>query len=471
MKYLSIVFLLNSTLATSGQSVTPALALSPAPVATPALTELIDSAIHKDYGLANQQLDIQLTKLDAQKLKEAYLPRVDLSAKDAFLLSSFDIKSPNISIPQLNIDIREGHNRFTTESNLLTAGVNASLLLYSGGKIPALRKALAEKAMAQTFLLEKDRQDIVSEVIAAYDRLALLKQIRLVLDESEKRLAENQKTSDKAFAYGVITRYERQKIEVAQAQLSSGIEEYEGKRELVLEQLFLLTNIGKERLALIADPLKPILMSPSALTITDRAELKAIDATLAAGKYRITAEKTWFVPKIQAASSLGYLGLLAGRINSSEPVLQGGSKLSGTLPNFNNLPVFSIGIGLKWDIFDGKQGRREVQKAEIELLKTANDKKDITEKLELNLAKCQTDYSVSKSRVTVSRTQQQTAQNALTQATAEYRTGLIKSSQLIEAEEDFRHAALGYAQAIYDQRRAAIALLKATGNLTPAAIQ
>ncbi|WP_343672601.1 TolC family protein [Chitinophaga sp.] len=439
--------------------------------ASPTLEELIDSALHKDYGLIDQQLEISLTQTDQQQLKEAYLPRVDFTAKDAFILSSFGIKSPAISIPQLNIDIKEGHNRFTTTGNLVTADIGAHMLLYSGGKVPQLKRALAAKERGQTALLEKDRQEIISDVVTAFDQLALLRQVRAVLDESTRRLAENMKTADKALGYGLITPYEHQKIAVAQAQLQAKVVAYDGKHELLLTRLFQLTNISRERLATIMVPLKVLPAITAQTGIEDRAEIKALDAAIVANQYKIKAANTWFVPKVQLASSLGYIGLLAGHISSSDPLLPGGSKLSSSLPNFNVLPMYNIGIGLKWDLFDGKEGRREVQRATIELKKTVNNKNEVIEKLELNQEKCRTEYIVAEAQLQLSQSQQETAYNALKQATSEYRTGLIKSGQLIDAEEDYEQAALGYIQAIYDQRRAAISLLKASGHLTIQSLQ
>ena len=414
---------------------------------------------------------IELTRIDQQRLAESYLPRVDISGKDAFILSSFSVKSTEIAISQLNIDVKAGSNRFTTTAMLAAGSADASMLLYSGGKIPQLKKALAAKATAQTEIMEKDRQEIMSSVMAAYDELALLRQIRVVLDESTRRLAEDKRIADKSLGYGLITRYEHQKIEVAQAQLASRIEDYNGKRELVGEQLYLLTNIEKARIVLIDDSLRSIETVPDIGGIQGRAEIRALNASILAARYNLSAGKTWFVPRIQASSSLGYIGLLAGHISSSDPVVAGGSKLSAGLPNLNILPVFNIGVGFKWDVFDGKEGRRDVQQAEVEVRQAENDKASVSDKLELNLAKCRSDYSSARSKVVLLKTQRQTAANALDQATQEYRTGLIRTSQLIEAEEDFENAGLGYIQAIYDQRRAAIALLQATGHLTAGAIR
>jgi outer membrane protein TolC len=60
----------------------------------------------------------------------------------------------------------------------------------------------------------------------------------------------------------------------------------------------------------------------------------------------------------------------------------------------------------------------------------------------------------------------QIARNALTQAEKEFRYGLIKSTQLIEAENDLENAELEYQTAVFNQRRAAVELMKSTQNLS-----
>jgi outer membrane protein TolC len=431
----------------------------------PSLAELIDNAIKKDYVLDNQKLDIELTGLDKQKLSNAYLPRVKVEGADAFTLTSVSLKTKEIKIPQLNIDIEEGRNRLTATSNLATVSTDASILLYSGGKIPLLKRSLDEKMQGQTHLTEKQKQDIISEVVSAYDQLALLKQVRLVLDESEKRIAEHMKVADKSFSYGLITKYERQKIEVAQAQVASRIVDYEGKRAVVQERLYWLTNIPIERISMIENALQRMENVLNNTSVGNRPELKALNAFIIAQHYKIKAEKTWFVPRIQTAASLKYMGSFWGHLSSSKPVLNG-EKLSSQMPALHISPLFQVGVGFSWDLLDGKEGKHAVEKATLELHQIENNKKDLFEKLELNLVKCKSDYTVSLSQVNVMERQQETASNALTQATKEYRTGLIKTSQLIDAEEDFENAALGVIQALYNQRRAAVELLKATGSLS-----
>lgn len=432
----------------------------------PRIREIVDSALQRDHRLINQQLEVGETRIDEQKLRESSLPRVSIDAADAFLYSAFNIKGKEVNIPELNVDIKEGSNRFTMTNQLATVTARTSVLLYSGGKIPQLRKALASKERAQTEIMESDRQQIIYNILATYDLLALLRQTRRVLDESGRRLDVNKQTADKALGYGLITKYEHQKIEVAIAQLASRIEDYTGRKEVVEENLFLLTGIDRARIALVQDSLLLIEGVPaSGVGIAGRAELRALDASIVAAKYNLGAQKTWFVPKVEAVSSAGWLGLLNGHLSSNKPVGPAGN-LSVSFPNFNVLPLFSIGVGMKWDVFDGKVGRRDVQKAELDIRKVENQRQQAVEDLELNLAKCRSDLASAVSKVALLRTQRQTAGNALDQATKEFRTGLIRTTQLVQAEEDMQNADLGLIQAIYNQRRAAVALLEATGTLT-----
>ncbi len=85
--------------------------------------------------------------------------------------------------------------------------------------------------------------------------------------------------------------------------------------------------------------------------------------------------------------------------------------------------------------------------------------------MQLNLANNQTNYNIANAQVELKAKAKQIAKNALTQAEKEFRYGLIKSTQLIEAENDLEDAELEYQTAVFNQRRAAVELMKSTQNL------
>ncbi|EOR93648.1 Outer membrane efflux protein [Arcticibacter svalbardensis MN12-7] len=439
--------------------------------AAPSLEELIDKALLKDHVLANKKLDIESSNLELKQLKEVYLPTADISGKYAFLANSAELGIPasSFSLNGAAINLPDINAGFSSQANLFKTDLTVSALLYTGGKVPALKKALKEKTKAQTALLETDRQQIITDVSKAYDQLALLKQVKIVLDESQDRLDINAKTADKALGYGLITKYEHQKIEVAKAQLSSRRLEYEGKKNLILHQLEMFTGVEIERLAAIDNELLSFNLLDAGQSVQNRPEMKALNFSIAAYEYKVKAAQTWWIPKIQAASSLGYLNIFNTKLTGKEalPIV---GVLNLRADKFEIVPNFNIGVGFKWDIFTGFKGERDVQHARIDVRKAENEKVDAEEKLNLLLLKTKTDFSNAVAEIQVKEKEKQIAGNALEQAGKEFKLGLIKAADLIGAETDYQNAALQKLQAVFNQRQAALELLKATGSLTKASI-
>jgi outer membrane protein TolC len=436
----------------------------------PALTELIDSALVKDHMLANKFLEIESSRIDRKKLSEVYLPNADLSGKYAFLANGVNVGLSGTSLFN-TINIPEINSGVTSTANLFKADFSVHSVLYAGGKVAALKNAVDAKTKAQTALLEKDRQQIITEIAKSYDQLALLRQVKIVLDKSRDRYEINKKTADKALGYGLITKYEHQKVEVAQATLESKIQEYQGKRNLLLHQLEMLTGIDLERLAQIENELLPIQTINTSNTAANRPELIALSAAVEAHNFQVKAAQTWWRPKVQAAASVGYLNLFDVDMKGKHDLPLIGGRFSSHTNKIEVAPNFTVGVGFKWDLFDGNKGKREVQQARLEVKIAENEKAEAEEKVQLNLIKTQTDYNNSNAELVVKQKQSKMAENALTQAGKEFKTGLIKAADLIGAESDYQGAALDYLQAVFNQRRNAIELLKATGSLSRTTIQ
>ena len=65
--------------------------------------------------------------------------------------------------------------------NYFGIDLTVKMLLYSGGQVPNISKALTEKIKAQEALSDKCKSDVISEVITFYDQLALLNQSKMSL--------------------------------------------------------------------------------------------------------------------------------------------------------------------------------------------------------------------------------------------------------------------------------------------------
>ncbi|MBC9928907.1 TolC family protein [Chitinophaga qingshengii] len=439
----------------------------------PGFKELLDSAMVRDADLRGQLTKNKLTTLDQHKLKDVYLPTLEVSGKAGYLNATARIISPELNLqPFLTIPEGKYNNNINVSGFSGLAKAEAKMLLYSGGKVKQLSKALEEKRQSETVLLEKTSDEVAAVVARAYDQLALVHQSKKVLDEAKRRLDANRVTADKALGYGLITPYDHKKIELAQATLNSKVAEYEGKKELLLTQLEVLTGIGQERLRLIEPVLVPAVLAAPQKTIEQRAEIRALDHGISASGYKIKAEQTWWIPKVQLMASGYYIGLYGSHVKSSENIIPAipainypGHKLDWRPTNFNIFPMLSAGVGFKWEIFDGREGKHAIETARIDRELLQNQRYDAMRKLTLNQANNQSNYNIANSQIALKKKEKEMANDALVQAEKEFRYGMSKSTQLIEAENDLEAAELEYQNAIFNQRRAAIELMRSTQEL------
>lgn len=462
MKSILNLLLLLSVLHTTGRA-----------QSAPDFRELLDSALVRDADLKMQLTKNKITELDQHKLRDALLPTLEASGMAGYMNATAHIVSPEINLqPFLNIPEGKYNNNLNISGFSGLAKANAKMLLYSGGKINYLDKALEEKKRSEAALLEKSQDEVIATLARAYDQLALVHQSKKVLDESKKRLEANKKTADKALGYGLITPYDHKKIELAQATLDAKVAEYEGKKELLLTQLEVLTGIAKERLRLIEPVLIPIVPAAPQKTIADRAEIRALDHGILASGFKIKAEKTWWVPKVQLMASAYYLGLYGSRWKTSDniiPPIPGidypGRKLDWRPASLNIFPLLRAGVGFKWEIFDGREGKHATQLALVDREILQNQKYDALRKLTLNKANNQSGYDIANAQIALKKKQKELARQTLVQAEKEFRYGMAKSIQLVEAENDLETAELEYQNAVFNQRRAAIELMRSTQEL------
>lgn len=432
----------------------------------PTLAQLAERAIEKNRSLAKAGLDIQSERETRKGIREIYLPHVEANGQFAHVNANVLVDLPTATVPVLNIPLFEGSERFRSRGNLWTSDVTASAVLFTGTKAPKMGKALDQKIRAQEIMLEKQRQEIMDQVGTAYDQLALLHQVAHVLEDSRRRLEIERKTAEKAFGYGLITSYELNKLDVAAATLVAGQQEYEGKRRLLLQQLHQLTDVSMDSLALIVHALEPYGLTGTLHSFANRPEVAALDAALEANRYRLQAERTHWIPQVKALARVGYYGLANSSLKTPYALPASGQPIHLGIDRLQAFPSYLVGVGFRWNLFDGMQGKRAVNKARIEVRKAELDRQEAGELLQLDLAKAQTEYELANKQLTTGQARLNTAKNALDIAQKESRVGLIKPAERIAAETDYQQAALDYYQTVFNQRRAAFRLLMATGELT-----
>ncbi|WP_434036196.1 TolC family protein [Formosa sp. 4Alg 33] len=437
------------------------------------LKSLVYKAMGKNVGLKNAQLEIQISEKTKSQINNTFLPTLEADGKFAYTAGKFNIDTesaslefpgislptsipslPVFTIPSFPITIPALDQTLDFDGNLWIAGITAKWTIFTGFKASNLSKAMTHKIEAQKHMFTQEEADLISEIAALYDKIALLAQTKKVLDIQSKRLEQESERATKALGLGLITKHEYQKIEIAQLNIASKILEYEGAKDLLYLKLHQLTGVEITELKTIKVDIDIRLESEVAdKSYLDRPELLALDESILATQYKYKSEINGYLPKVQAFASHQYIGLTNG-----ETAGLGFNEISG-------YPLNMVGVGMKWDIFDGFHTRDERQKIKMEVEQTQNRKEEVRELLELNYRNSVSQYSNLSAQAKLKEKQMETAQESMEISYKEYKNGLVDVSDYLESQSDYMTTTLEYYTTVCDQRNSALELLKATGSL------
>jgi len=412
---------------------------------------LIEQAIAKSYDIRNQHDEAQKSHIDQIKAQQTYLPSLTINSSYTLLNDDIMMTIPQIKIPLSLPGLPAG---YTLEPKLdpiqlqnrdiFKTDITAQMILFTGFRAPMLSQAAMHKEKAQEFLTEQMKSQIILDVVSSYDQLALIDQSATVLNESSKRLDEETAVATKAKKVGLITSYDLTKIEVALQELKSKQVELNSGRKLVAARLQQLTGTSKDVIITIHPSLLPCLTPPIDTNVDNRAELKALNEVQKATDFKNKADQGAYLPTVAA---FGKRELIKKDLSVLDP-------------------LWAVGVGLKWSVFDGLQNFREIQKSKIDQEIARNNTRKTKDLLELNLEQAKLNLDQCNELISVSVEKRKYAQQALDISRKEYQNGLNTITELLASETEFQKASLDYQQAVYNQRLATLQLLEATGNLT-----
>jgi len=467
---------------------------------SPELKELINLSVNKDRTVTEKGIDIQITESQRKAVRSAYIPKVELGGKYVFACSSLNSEISDITgfesiaklqefmnnpafpvmFPQLagltgeitklqQLMAQQGMTLPTFSGNMegdfygnyIGIDATAKMLLYSGGQVPNISKALNEKIKAQNALSDKSISDVISEVITYYDQLALLNQSKHVLDESATRLEAEKKYASMALKNGLATSFDTLKIAVANANLEAKKSEFDSRKTLLYQKLAQLTGMPASSFENYKPGLDLLLYADTNSDISNRAELLALTAGADAQKYMLQSEKSHYLPKVQALASVRYDNIFNADAGFDSPI-----PMDMKIDNIGLGPTYMVGVGFKWEILNRSGGSPKVQQAALEVKKAENAREEARELLQLNQTKAATNYESSVVQVAYKDKQRQAARMALDLARKSYNEGIINITERLAAETETQNAELEYLQAVFAQRQWALECYKATGSLT-----
>ncbi len=426
------------------------------------LSALIENALNNNHELQKLKLEQEGTYATKKIVNSTFIPKIKANAiygYGQFGISDFNLHIPipqelqglgaalapalgmpeNPIPPEYNTTLNLEYN----DLQIFTAGINAEWVLFTGMKATHTNRALNHKALAQEELINKHSSTIVAEVIDTYDKLVLLKKSEAVLYHSEKRLNKEKERAQKALKQGLATKYDAQKIELASLELASKKLELDNNKTLLTLKLKHVCGM-QEIEAIDLDDQDLTLLESVCITNRDsRPEVLALSEKEKAMDEKLKSVNSGYMPKIAAMANYQYADLDLAKVD----------------------PMAFVGLGAKWELFDGLKTSREKQLLRIEIEQQRQEREHIKSLLDLDNEMKTSEAIQAKAQLSIHEQQVEISKLALEIKSKEYQQGLCDVSAWIAAENDYQKTQLQYYQSIYEQRHAQIEILKASGNL------
>ena len=413
--------------------------------------QLINRALNDSYTIKNQRNVARQTQYDIFKLYQTYIPGVSFNMSYTHLNDDIQFGIPAINLPLapgkvISLDLPP---ITLQERNIFKTDISATMVLFTGLKVPYALNSLKHKMAAEDAIAVKEEVSVIKEVADYYDRLALIDQSLMVLNESELRLQRESAFADKAYKQGLIGAYDLSKIDIAVQELAARRIELSSNRRLVISKLYQLTGVSKDSLENIHPQLQVFTLSGVFDNPEERPELKALNERTEAGKSKSKMMLTPYLPNIVA---FGKKEMRTEDLSAFDP-------------------QWYAGIGLRWNIFDGGLAYRDFQKARIDEDIARNDLLNARELFNLNLEKALSDAMLASELIAVADKRRITAEKGLELATRQYELGLSSITERLAAETDLQKAKFDFLQSIYNQRVASVSILEASGRLNTGSLE
>lgn len=428
----------------------------------------VRQAVQYNKEVQNTILTNQKTALDREDLKGKLLPTVSANAMYGYVNTGFNLDLPTQTLPFTGLNLFEGSTNGNMSSQIAIGGLTATQVIFSGLQISNGLKALEQKYKAQNLLAEASYDQIAQDVLSSFDQLMLLKEVDLLIDDSEKRLNREHLKVIKAIENGVAIPYDRDKIKLAMLELESKREEVKSGRELLYFRLQEITGMPMESLHDIAYTLQPLHLDENSF-VMNRKELQALEASGEAYKYVLKKEQGAKLPMVFAFVNASYINAFDTRMTVKDLPLLDDLKFRSN--HLQLAPSFAIGVGAKWTIFEGNTHKIAIEKAKLDLQINENKLKDTKDKLSLLQRKTKSDYLLFNKKLGINEQQMTIAKNNLILASRQFEEGLLDVTERLQAENEFYKQSLSYFNQVLNQRQAASEVLKSNGNLYQTIIQ
>jgi len=330
----------------------------------------------------------------------------------------------------------------------------ASVPLYTGGRIAGLERAAEGELAAATSDVRAARADLALETAAAYWRLVNARESERVLGEAlasyERHLLDARHRQEA----GLAARNEVLAVEVERDAAELARLDAVADRRVAEADLRRLLGLADGAAIEPSDELRlpeppPADAAPLAAAALDaRPEREALRKRAAAAEERAATESAGAKPQVSAVAGYDF----------ANP----NRKLFPLADSWR--PAWDVGVNASWAVFDSGRTRARVAEARARADAARRALDDLERRIRLEVTQRALELETARAAVGVAERSLVSARENRRVAEERYRAGVIPSSELLDAETALLRAGLNRVSALARAEVASAALARATGR-------
>ncbi|MFA5879760.1 MAG: TolC family protein [Candidatus Margulisiibacteriota bacterium] len=303
------------------------------------LKEAINLTLKNNLSLNSEKDLLQKAVFEQTSKEQEWLPNLSLNMNYYYINKKAAIVIPAPISQSFNLG----------DNNNFNNNLNLNYVIYNFAKEPSIQIKRLQKA-AQTFNINQKAKSLSLQTITLYKSLETCYLQQMILIKGKEKLQNELLKIDSLIRNGAILPVEALTIKIAIANFDQYLLDIENKIKFVKDQMFLLTN---ERFEIQVNPII-IKLDLTNKELTKDYTLASLDLANNERIKILTLQKEILENQKQVILAQNYPAFgFNSSFNYSKP---------GVDPIKNNwMDYFTVGVGLKWQLFDWGSVQNQAQ--------------------------------------------------------------------------------------------------------------
>ena len=407
------------------------------------LKEAVKMAFERNTNILNSKLDLQIAQKKIKETVAIGLPHIDIKSAYTFLPKvptlSFAMPGSDPNAPPAEpIELGVKHN--------VTTDLVASQLIFNGAYLVGLQ---ATKVYYNLSVQndEKARLDVKESVINNYQMIQLAEESLNILKQNLENVLKTQYEISEMYKQGFMEKTDVDQLEVTANIIRNSINQVESNLDMAYRLLKIQLGIEEATAIKLADSTETyeslILTSNQLITaefeLEKNIEYKMVETSKQIAQLNLKLEKSAFLPVIN-----GFYTHTA-KLNA---------------PAFDFAPRDIFGVNLNMPIFASGQRKAIIGQKKLELEKTENTRKLVSNSLIMQANQLQNDVKIKVERYKNQKLSKELSDDIYSRTLEKYRQGMATSLDLMNSQNQFLTNLTNYYQYLFDLQGAMTKLEK-----------